>query len=184
MRKNILLLAAFMLLILAGCGLPSGQTEPTATPETSGNPASATPEAKTTSPPAPLNQAVALYLPNDNADGFITTTTATDGTAAHIVALLVDGKALPPGCALNDFAVTGGKSCRADMNAAYGESLGAGTSAEYLRLGSVVNTLLTFYELDEITVTIDGNPPETGHDLYDYPLRFYENQTADFGDIE
>ncbi|MDR3270423.1 MAG: hypothetical protein LBT32_02760, partial [Peptococcaceae bacterium] len=39
-----------------------------------------------------------------------------------------------------------------------------------------------FYDLEEITLTIDGNPPETGHDLYDYPLRFYENQTADFGD--
>jgi hypothetical protein len=124
---------------------------------------------------------VALYLPNDNADGFITTTTATDGTAAHIVALLVSENALPSGCALNDFAVTGDKSCRADLNAAYGESLGAGTAAEYLRLGSVVNTLLTFYQLDEITVTIDGNPPETGHERYDYPLRFYENQTADFG---
>lgn len=45
-------------------------------------------------------------------------------------------------------------------------------------MGSLVNTLLTFFELDEIWVTVNGATLTTGHQIYNYALRFYENQTS------
>ena len=49
-----------------------------------------------------------------------------------------------------------------------------GTSGEYVVMGSVVNTYLTAFGLDRITITVEGNVPETGHSIYDQPLRMYE----------
>jgi hypothetical protein len=147
-----------------------------------GNTETKAPESSKTAATPAQNLPVVLYLPNVNADGFVTKAAMTDGTAEHIVSLLTDNKALPDGCALLSFTPDGKGGAAADMNAAYGQAIGEGTTAEYLRLGCVVNTLLTFFELDEITITVEGGTAETGHEIYDYPLRFYENQTADFGD--
>jgi hypothetical protein len=122
---------------------------------------------------------VSLYLPNNNADGFDTKIAFTSGKADHIVSLLVSEKALPAGCALLDFALTGNGSCRADMNAAYGTALNTtGTAGEYLYLGTVVNTLLTYFKADTITITVEGKPLSTGHGgILDEPFQFYPNYT-------
>jgi spore germination protein GerM len=117
---------------------------------------------------------VLLYLPGENAIGFITETALTDGTPEHIVSLLVSENALPEGSSLLDFVINNDGSCQADMNAAYGQALGKGTSAEYQLLGCLVNTLLTYFDLEEITLTIEGETLETGHNVYDYPLRIFE----------
>jgi spore germination protein GerM len=144
-----------MLLCVTGCTLPPWQSES-----------------------VQEDRFVTLYLPNDNADGFVTQDAATDGSAAHIVSLLVEQGALPEGCALLAFS-TNGTSGTADMNAAYGQAVNQGTTGEYLRLGAVVNTLLVFFELDELTITIEGKMLETGHESYDHPLRFHENQVGE-----
>ena len=128
----------------------------------------------TTTKPQTQAQPVVLFLPNDNADGFVVKAALTDGTAADLVALLVAEEALPEGCALLSFE--GGT---ADLNGAYGEAISTmGTTGEYLRIGCVVNTLLTFYGLDSIYITVEGQVPKTGHNEYDFPLRFHENHTA------
>jgi hypothetical protein len=117
---------------------------------------------------------VLLYLPGENAIGFITETALTDGTPEHIVSLLVSEKALPEGSLLLDFVINNDGSCRADMNAVYGQSFGKGTSEEYQLLGCLVNTLLTYFEQEELLLTIEGETLETGHNIYDYPLRIFE----------
>ena len=115
-----------------------------------------------------------VYLPNDNADGFITKDAIFDGKAQSIVSLLVAEGALPAGCALLSF-----EDGVADMNAAYGGAISnTGTAGEYLMIGCVVNSLLIAYELESVYLTIEGAVPETGHEIYDYPLKFYENQVA------
>jgi hypothetical protein len=78
------------------------------------------------------------------------------------------------GCTGAGFRERPGGSCRADMNAVYGQALGKGTSAEYQLLGCLVNTLLTYFDLEEITLTIEGETLETGHNVYDYSLRIFE----------
>ncbi|MDR1321519.1 MAG: GerMN domain-containing protein [Gracilibacteraceae bacterium] len=150
-RITIWICAAALIPLLAACGS-----------------APSPPPAETPAVPA------TLYLPGENAIGFTTATVLTDGTPEDIVSWLVREKALPEGSALLDFTIDGDGSCRADMNAAYGASLGQGTSAEYQLLGSLVNTLLTHFEQSEITLTIEGETPATGHNVYDFPLRFFD----------
>jgi len=122
-----------------------------------------------------LNQPVVLYLPNANVDGFIVKAALTDGTAEHIVSLLVNEKALPTGSAVLSFTTNSAdKSCKLDMNAAYGYAiLTTGTAGEYMMIGSLVDTLLTFYGMETITITIEGQTLASGHGVYDYPLHFY-----------
>jgi len=127
-------------------------------------------------PDDPQLKDIVLYLPDDNAMGFVTVDAATDGSAAHIISLLVEQNALPAGCAPISFAFEGARGCVVDMNAEFGRAIGStGTAGERMLFGSLVNTLLIFHGLDEITVLVEGQPPETGHEVYDYPLRFYEN---------
>ena len=124
---------------------------------------------------------VVLFLPNDNVDSFVTKTVMTDGTAQDIVALLVSEAALPPDAALLQFEIISDIGATADMNDAYRQAVAnTGTAGEYIGLGCVVNTLLTFYMLEEITITIEGQTLETGHNIYDYPLRFFENQDGSY----
>ena len=125
--------------------------------------------------PDPQLKDIMLYLPDDNAIGFVTVDSATDGSAEHIVSLLVEQNALPAGCAPVSFVFEGARGCVIDMNAAFGRAIGStGTAGERMLFGSLVNTLLRFHQLEEITVLVEGKPPETGHEIYDYPLRFYQ----------
>jgi len=120
-------------------------------------------------------QLAVLYLPNEDVSGFVTKEEPTDGTAADIVEKLVKEGALPEGCALLSF-----EDGTADMNEAFGNAVkNTGSSEEYTKIGSVVNTLLGFYELEEITLTVEGETLETGHNIYDYPLAFFEAQPED-----
>ncbi|MCL2784964.1 MAG: hypothetical protein FWD55_05930, partial [Propionibacteriaceae bacterium] len=82
------------------------------------------------------NQTITLYLPNDDLDGFQPVNVIAEGTAKNIVTLLVDHEALPQGVALLDYGVNADGSGYADMNALFGQSVGEGTTSEYLRMGS------------------------------------------------
>lgn len=45
-----------------------------------------------------------------------------------------------------------------------------GTSGELLYISALVNTFNEFYGFDEITILIEGNIWETGHNIYDFPF--------------
>ena len=49
-----------------------------------------------------------------------------------------------------------------------------GTAGEYLLLGSVVNTFLDNLDGESILITVDGETLESGHEIYDRELTFYE----------
>ena len=84
---------------------------------------------------------------------------------------------LVEGASVNTMEViseSGKTTLKADFNEALRQSiLPMGTSGEYVILGSVVNTFLTAYDADAITLTVDGEVLETGHSVYDQPLTFY-----------
>ena len=171
--KKIAFLLIFCLL-LAGCA-PSRPVEQAA-------PTTDTQE-ETTSAPAQMS--VTLYLPNDNADGFVTREVTLpreapgniteqliqmDALAEDILEQLVQAGALPEGV-----RVLSMDNGALDLNSAFLSFLNTmGTSGEYVVMGSVVNTYLTAFGLDRITITVEGNVPETGHSIYDEPLRMYE----------
>ena len=167
MKKMTFLL--IFCLLLAGCA-PS-------------RPAPATAARSETTAPAQMS--VTLYLPNDNADGFVTREVTLpreapgditeqliqmDALAEDILEQLVQAGALPEGVRV--LSMDNGVL---DLNSAFLSFLNTmGTSGEYVVMGSVVNTYLTAFGLDRITITVEGNVPETGHSIYDEPLRMYE----------
>ena len=172
MKKLVFLL--IFCLLLAGCA-PS-RTAPQAAPTTDT-------QEETTSAPAQMS--VTLYLPNDDADGFITREVTlpreapqntmeqliqSTALAEDIMEQLIQAGALPEGVRV--LSMEGGVL---DLNSAFLSFLNSmGTSGEYVVMGSVVNTYLTAFGLDRITITVEGNVPETGHSVYDQPLRMYE----------
>lgn len=57
-----------------------------------------------------------------------------------------------------------------------------GTAGEFLMMGSVVNTFLRAYNADSMIITVNGNPLESGHCIYENPMKFCEvdeNASAD-----
>jgi len=128
---------------------------------------------------------VTLYLPDHDAidaGGYGFTKKALDLhmpklvslQAMDLVANLVHEGALPEGCAALTFYVS---ISTLDMNAAFADALSrTGTLGETLLLGCLVNTILDFFALDSITIMAEGEVLQTGHEIYDYPLTFYENQ--------
>ena len=172
MKKLVVLLATVAVAALGACtpsdSTTSDPTTPQSTPSDPVAPQSATPE------PTPSTVPVDLYLPNSNADGWVTKPSTTDGSAQHIVSLLVAEGALPEGCAVLSFEPSS-TTISVDMNDAFFQAINnTGTTGERLQMGSLVNTLLTFYGAQEITVTVDGGSFSSGHTVYDSPQRFYE----------
>lgn len=49
-----------------------------------------------------------------------------------------------------------------------------GTSGERMIIGSIVNTLITNYEVETVSITVDGEIWESGHVIYDFPMGFFE----------
>ena len=49
-----------------------------------------------------------------------------------------------------------------------------GSSGEFIMMGSVVNTFLRAYEADSMTITVNGNILESGHCIYESPMKAYE----------
>ena len=135
---------------------------------------------------------VTLYLPNEQADAFEEVTETVDATPQAIVDALIAHNALPEGTAVNSFSMrdngtetqegdvvsyTAGDTLTIDLDlsAEFAEAAAStGTSGEQMLLGSLVNTMLTAYNADELNLTCDGAVLETGHSIYDEPLTFFE----------
>lgn len=120
-----------------------------------------------------------LYMPNESADGFVVQEEkVADITAETIVEKLIEAKVLRQETKINDFELLEENNVRhlkLDWNAAFLEQLNStGTAGESVLMGSVVNTFLTAFDAESITVTVEGEIPESGHCIYDEPLRFYE----------
>lgn len=161
--KKTLLLILLCCLLLTGCGSPAP------TPTT---------EAETTQP----QEILTVFSPNESADGFVKTDVDVPAiTDAVIMDQLVNAGVLAEGASVNTMEIiseSGKTALKADFNEALRQSiLPMGTSGEYVILGSVVNTFLTAYDADAITLTVDGEVLETGHSVYDQPLTFYASFT-------
>lgn len=124
-----------------------------------------------------VDTVLTVYAPDDMAEGFVTTeveiATLNEET---VVEQLIEAGVLPEGTEINSFAQSADKTqLTADFNSAFRDHLNSmGTAGEYVILGSVVNTFLTAYDADSILITVDQESLETGHNIYDQPLSFYE----------
>lgn len=197
---SILLALILMTALLAGCAkqntdTPDAQDTPD-TPPVSEQPETP-PEAGGSDSGngeiAPLDQFdITLYLPDDNAESFDEVTETVAATPQGIVDALIDHGALPEGTVVNDFQLdtngvevqegdmvsyTPGDLCSItiDLSSAFSKAASStGTAGETMLLGSLVNTLLKAYDADTVSITCDGSVLETGHNVYDEPLTFFE----------
>lgn len=135
---------------------------------------SPTPAATATQP----TEALTLYVPNEQADGFVKTTVSVQAiTKENVVEQLIASGVLADGTTVNTLEIdssSGIRQIKADFSAPFHQTLQAmGTSGEYVIIGSVVNTFLAAFDADEMLITVDGAVLETGHSVYDQPLTFY-----------
>ena len=135
---------------------------------------------------------ITLYLPNETADGFEEVSETVKAQPQGIVDALIAHEALPADVVVNSFELDNNGTetqegdvvsyevgdtlhIDLDLSAEFAEGLnGMGSTGEGMMLGSLVNTLLSAYNADTITVTCDGAVLETGHNVYDEPLSFMQ----------
>lgn len=121
-------------------------------------------------------ETVALFLPDENAEGFLKTTVEVPQiTETVLVERLIAAGVLTEGTQINTLAYdSDSRYLKVDFNDSFRLLVQAmGTSGEYMIMGSVVNTFLSAFDADTISITADGNVLETGHCVYDQPLSFY-----------
>lgn len=64
-----------------------------------------------------------------------------------------------------------------NMSKEFGEFVSTmGSSGEYTIVGSVVNTFLDLYDAEDVLILIEGETFETGHQLYNNYLQFFQNE--------
>ena len=140
---------------------------------------------------------VTLYLPDDQAEGFVETVETVKATPQGIVDALISHGALPEDTVVNDFRMTDngteiiegdtasytvGDTLHIDLDVSeeFSEAIAStGTAGETMYMGSLVNTMLKAYNADTISVTCNGAAIETGHNVYDQPMTFFETEPSE-----
>ncbi len=133
-----------------------------------------TPESK----PAETIQFI-VYSPNCNADGFYVNAverTIVEGSEYSLTLLeaMIEMCVLTKDVEINSI-IQEETHLTIDFNHAFKDLVCTmGTSGERLLVGSVVNTMIANYNVETISITIDGEIWESGHMIYDFPMGFFE----------
>ena len=186
MKKIILCMALVLALALTACG-KAPEAEVTAAPvdtkpvESASAAPSEIPTA--TEEPAEAEEPGAIinvYVSDDTAERFVILQESVDAVDENTVfAALKAAGTIPQEATLLSFRNDGG-ALTLDMSAEFASLVGTmGTSGEYMLLGSVVNTYLTAFDAQTVTLLSNGNPLETGHNIYSEPLGFFEDNVAE-----
>lgn len=122
---------------------------------------------------------VAIYSPNENADGFVTSQVETTEVTESWVMEQLIAKGVVPGdvqvLSCTEMQENGVDSLKLDLNQSFGTFLQSmGTAGEYVALGGVCNTFLDAYGCDQIQITVEGETLATGHAEYPGYLTKFE----------
>lgn len=175
-----------MCLLLTGCGsaVPdptTSQPDPTPAPTAAAVTEEAT-QAPTTPATEPPSAAATtpvltytLYLPDENAEGFVKQEVQTGLINADtVLAELQMAGVLSDNVLINAFGADGDQ-LNIDFNAAFADLVNSmGTSGERMIIGSVVNTYLSAFQAESVYFTVNGEVLESGHVVYDFPITFME----------
>ena len=185
--KRLLVLALFCLL-LSGCtGKPTETHKPaqpseifTTAPEADAiqTPASEATTSSSEPDPAEIIR-YTVYSPNENADGFYVNVMEWQihGGSDYRPTLLEAWIALQ--VLTNDVEILSmvqeESHITIDFNQAFRDLICTmGTSGERMIIGSIVNTLIANYDVETVSITVDGEIWESGHVIYDFPMEFFE----------
>lgn len=177
-KLAVLLLSCLM---LSGCTQSSGSVQSSAeeTGTTVDPSVLETLPEETTEPETIL---LTIFSPDDSAEGFVQSQVEVEFVAEPvIVEQLILAGVLSEGTQINLCELSassdapGWTQLHVDFNEAFRDRiLSMGTAGEYTILGSVVNTFLTAYNAQSMTITVDGQVLESGHAVYDQPLEFFD----------
>ena len=172
-KLSVIFAIAAMVIAFAGCGAAPAETvaEVTASPAVT-----AAPTAEPTVEPVVGDIAVAVYIPNGNADGFdVSEEMVSEISAEGLIKLLIDAGVYPDSVAVNSCELTDDGGIVLDMNEAFGKVMsGTGTAGELMYMGSLADTFLDAFDAQYITLTVNGAVLETGHNIYDFPVTWME----------
>ena len=154
--------------------VPEVSAEPSAAPEASEEP-SAAPEASE-EPSAAPGISVTLYKGDDNAENVVPVECEiAEQSPQAIVDKLVELGVFGSAVTANSFTVDNSNVIHLDMGQDFAAQIfSSGTAGEHIMVGSLVNSFISVFEADAV-LTVDGNPFESGHAVYDYALSFFEN---------
>lgn len=117
---------------------------------------------------------ITLYVGNENGDGLVTETVSVEELTPEAILLALSEKnVVPEETKVLDFKDEG-ETLTLDLSKEYQEYVSSyGTSGELVIVGGVVNTFLDAYDVDTITILVEGSAWDTGHADYSGALGRY-----------
>lgn len=117
---------------------------------------------------------VTIYYGNSNADGLLTSKVKVEKiNAENLLKAMADKGVFGRDAAANS-CVKEGNTLKLDMNKDFHWYVySKGTAGENIIMGSLVNTFIDAFGVDNIKLTVEGHILDTGHIIYDFPLVKY-----------
>lgn len=130
---------------------------------------------------SPEKKQVEIYFGNENGDTILSEVVEMESVTANKVMeeLVRKGVVTKEAKVLGVVKQTkdGKTRLKLNMSKEFGELVSnMGSSGEYIIVGSVVNTFLGLYDAEDVLILIEGETFETGHQLYNNYLQFYNNE--------
>ncbi|MBQ8834784.1 MAG: GerMN domain-containing protein [Oscillospiraceae bacterium] len=116
-----------------------------------------------------------VFYPDENLESFLQAevlfASLDENTILHE---LIHAVPLDHEITVKSFSVIG-TELRLDLSREFEEMiLSLGTSGERMVIGSIVNTYLTAYGANTMVLTVEGEPLNSGHIVYDFPMEFFQ----------
>lgn len=123
----------------------------------------------------PQPNTIWLYYGDENAEHLLATLyPIADFSEYSVLAALRTAGHFDGSVELLSFAQEGAQ-LTLDFNEAFAQRIrSTGTAGEYITMGSLVNTYLSAFNAETVTVTVEGQSWESGHVIYDMPMGPYE----------
>lgn len=177
MKKLLCLFLLITFVFMTGCG----QTAKVPTP------------APKTQKPAPTEQikkdqvkkeqvTLTLYFPNQDASALVPVKRTIDKPADLIKAMIEqlgqpgsNPQVLPANTQLLNYQLAG-DTVTLNFNRAFANM--GGTTSELMTINGIVDTMVNYPGVSKVKLLVEGNPLETGHNIYDQPLAKDPNSIA------
>lgn len=181
MSKHLFTAVLTVLALLTACGAKAENAPAEAVSESAPKPQSESAAKEEAQDIVPAAKALSLtiYYPDELYEYLLQKTVAVDEiTPDALIAQLTEAGVLEAGVTVNELKQEkngGSLRLHLDLSSDFMVQLNKmGTSGEYYLMGSVVNTFLSTYEASDIIITVEGEPPETGHQIYEGPQILYD----------
>ena len=171
--KRLMIIVFFCLTLIGCCNETDISTSKNNTSATSKEPSPTHESIIATQPEN--SHLIYVYIPNETLDGFCSVETIIpELSPCYIIEALIEAKVLTKDVSINSISMEDSK-LYLDFNEGFNKQLNSfGTTGEWCYMGSIVNTFLYAYRANYVLITVNGQIVESGHVIYDFPMRYYE----------